>query len=150
LQTVHWFGNLPGNMNRLRGILPLALLCWVASGSLVTASAEDKRGERIGDDAPHQERNPAQKPEAFSRKAASVATSASAAQGAGATRRKTIRKAEPVLVSREPVKPSAEDLAELRRIEAQRPKPIGSDAPHQERNSKPEAHAFRLIVIDRD
>jgi hypothetical protein len=49
-----------------------------------------------------------------------------------------------VAPAKKEVKLSAAELAEQRRTAA--PTPIGADAPHQERNSRPDVYAVRLFI----
>jgi hypothetical protein len=127
-------------------VVALTTVLWAVSSLPFTISADDKTPDPIGRDAPHQERNSADNPAALSKKTPSVLTALPFFR----PRANRESKQKAVATGREEVKPSAADLAEQRRAEARKLAPIGSDAPHQERNSCPDAHALRLIVLGRE
>ena len=155
----------------------LGLVCGVGSARSLFAQNDAPRvPERVGTDAPHQERNPTNRPEAYLVRphptpAAVVDTGAvkikvasdvrpnvvskkkrvRGARGTAAATTTTtpprlvpVRKAEPVV---SPEEQAAE--REARRVELSRPTPIGSNAPHYERNADPDASAGRIIVLER-
>ena len=108
--------------------MALASLC---AGFGRVASADEETPSRLGSDAPHQERTSSDKPGAFALRIASFGgTSSSGSAPETVRRRKQVRA----------VKTKAEGPA---------PAPIGTDAPHSERNSRPDLYAMRLLVWDR-
>ena len=156
----------------------LGLVCGVGSAGSLSAQNEAPRvPERVGNDAPHQERNPTNRPEAYLIRphpapAAVVDTGAVKVKVAGDVRPNVVSKKKrargaraaaatvkttttaPRLVPVRKAEPvaSPEELAaerEARRAELSRPTPIGSNGPHYERNGDPDVSAGRILVIER-
>lgn len=155
----------------------LGLFCgFVPAGSVRAQTLTPPRPERVGADAPHQERNPTQRPEAYQLRPAPtpvpVADNIAPAPAKvdrgsppdTAKEKKKVRTARraravtptarTVVPERkvEPAKPTPEEVAaerEARRAEMRRPMRVGNDAPHYERNADPDASAGRLITIER-
>lgn len=75
-------------------------------------------------------------------KTAAAAAPGAVPQGYRPPRNNVVKKAKPVV--REP---TAEELTAQRRAES-RPTPVGTNAPHYERNADPDARAGRLISIE--
>ena len=153
----------------------LSLVCGVGLvGSLSAQNEAPRVPERVGTDAPHQERNPTNRPEAYlvrphptpavvvdtgavKIKVAddvrpNVASKKKRVRGARGTAATTTTPRTVPVRKAEPVGPSPEEQAaerEARRAELSRPTPIGSNAPHYERNADPDASAGRIIVLER-
>ncbi len=156
----------------------LGLVCGL--GCVGTLPAQDElphRPERVGADAPHQERNPTKRPEAYLLHPAPApvavvdtgtvkVTVGNEAPPKAAVRKRKGRTARPArgaaaaerivqVRKAEPVGPSPEEVAaerEARRAELRRPTRTGNDAPHQERSldpANPEVTAGRIITIER-
>jgi hypothetical protein len=142
-QSQPFMNTLSWSANR-RAVVALTIVLWTVSSLPITISADDKTPDPIGRDAPHQERNSAQDPAEFAKKRPFFLRALPFFRD-GAKRES---KKEVVATEREEVKPSAAELAARRRAKLAKPAPIGSDAPHQERNSRPDVHALRLFTFE--
>lgn len=127
--------------------------------------------ERVGADAPHQERNPTQRPKAYLLRPAPapvaiVETDAvkvkvgnelppnvvAKKKKTRANRRAAVAERTVPVRKAEPVGPSPEEIAaerEARRAELRRPMRVGNDAPHYERSANPDESAGRILSIER-
>ena len=142
-------------------------------GSLRAQNDAPRVIERTGTDAPHQERNPTNRPDAYLLRPhpapavvvdtpavkikvaddvrPTVVSKKKRVRGARGTTVATTPRTVPVRKA-EPVGPTPEEIAaerEARRAEYARPTPVGSNAPHYERNGDPDVSAGRILVIER-
>jgi hypothetical protein len=108
----------------------------ITSGVLTAGAADENTPARIGSDAPHQERTSSDKPGVAALRLATF----------GAPRTTPLDSAQ---ISPRSRGPQRRKRAGQAKAEGPVPSPIGSDAPHQERNSRPDLYALRLIVWER-